>query len=104
STEATLSQTLQALEERRVAAVEQLMMAEATEHHATGLEQEVRRRVERAETLAAESQAALTEALQISEERRIQAAEMQTILEATEYRLSQIEKTAATAVQGGGGL
>src|SRR5262245_40749283 len=44
STEATLAQTLQALEEHRVAAVEQRMMADATEHHAEGLEQEMQRR------------------------------------------------------------
>ena len=48
------------------------------------------------EALAAESKAALTEALQTSEERRILAAEMQTILEATEYRLKQLEKSEST--------
>lgn len=92
TTEATLAQTLQALEEHRVTAVEQRMIAQATEHHATGLEQQMHARVQRAEALAAESKAVLEDALQVSEERRIAAAEMKTILDATEYRLAQLER------------
>jgi chromosome segregation ATPase len=99
STEATLAQTLQALEEHRVTAVEQRMVADATQHHAVGLEHEMQERTRRAERSAAEAQAALEHARATSEERRIAAAELQTILDATEHRLAQLERTLAAGEQ-----